>query len=197
MELISTKPIILQGEKGYSKKGSLPANASYYYSFSRIKTNGTIIIDDKQFDVVGNSWMDREWSSSALEKGQVGWDWFSIQLSDGRDIMIYRIRRTNGDADPNSKAIMIDKFGKHTNIPWQKLNVNSFSNWISPKSGRKYPSGWKIVIPSEDINIEINPMIKNQELRTSINYWEGAVKVKSMEKGQNIEGYGYVELTGY
>ena len=197
LELSSVKPMILQGNQGYSKKGSLPGNASYYYSFTRMQTHGTINIQGREFSVHGSSWMDREWSTSALEKGQKGWDWFALQLSDGREIMLYQIRRDNGKADLNSKGVIIDKAGHSRKLDWKELNLELISNWTSPETRIKYPSGWRLSIPAENLNLEIKPLIEKQELRTSINYWEGAVEVKSLKKESILKGVGYVELTGY
>ena len=197
LELSSLKPLVLQGNQGYSKKGSLPGNASYYYSFTRMDTHGTINIQGREFSVHGSSWMDREWSTSALEKGQKGWDWFALQLSDGREIMLYQIRRGNGKADFNSKGVIIDEVGHSRELDWKELNLELISNWTSPETRIKYPSGWRLSIPSENLNLEIQPLIEKQELRTSINYWEGAVEVKSLKEESILKGVGYVELTGY
>ena len=195
--LSSLKPLVLQGNQGYSKKGSLPGNASYYYSFTRMDTHGTITIKGHEFKVHGSSWMDREWSTSALEKGQKGWDWFALQLSDGREIMLYQIRRGNGKVDLNSKGVIIDEIGQSSQLDWNELNLELISNWTSPETKIKYPSGWILSIPSENLNLEIKPLIEKQELRTSINYWEGAVEVKSLKDESILKGVGYVELTGY
>ena len=197
LELSSLKPLVLQGNQGYSKKGSLPGNASYYYSFTRMDTHGTINIQGREFSVHGSSWMDREWSTSALEKGQKGWDWFALQLSDGREIMLYQIRRANGKADFNSKGVIIDEVGHSRELDWKELNLEIISHWTSPETRIKYPSGWRLSIPSENLNLEIKPLIEKQELRTSINYWEGAVEVKSLKEESILKGVGYVELTGY
>ena len=189
--------MVLQGNQGHSQKGSRPGNASYYYSFTRMKTEGTLKILNREFKVFGNSWMDREWSTSALEKGQKGWDWFALQLSDGREIMLYQIRRENGMADVTSKGVIVDRYGNYRKLEWNNLNLKILSNWTSPETGIQYPSGWSLEIPSENLNLKIMPLIKKQELRTAVNYWEGAVGVKTIENGKELQGKGYVELTGY
>ena len=197
LELSSSKPLVLQGNQGHSQKGSRPGNASYYYSFTRMQTQGTLKIGDREFNVHGSSWMDREWSTSALEKGQKGWDWFALQLSDGREIMLYQIRRDNGKADLTSKGVIINESGHSIKLEWKDLDLKILSSWTSPETGIRYPSGWKLNIPSENLDLEIKPLIENQELRTSVNYWEGAVEVQSLQNDISLNGKGYVELTGY
>ena len=96
LELETAKPVVLNGDQGLSQKGRETGNASYYYSYTRMPTRGTVTVGFKTFEVQGSSWLDREWSTSALEEGQVGWDWFALQLSDGRDLMVYRLRQADG-----------------------------------------------------------------------------------------------------
>jgi len=197
LELTSLKPFVLQGNQGHSQKGSRPGNASYYYSFTRMKTQGVLKIQGTPFQVQGQSWMDREWSTSALEKGQIGWDWFALQLSDGREIMLYQIRLENGKPDSTSKGVVVDQNGKTTPLDWNDLKLEVLGNWTSPETGVQYPSGWKLSIPSENLNFQINPLIEKQELRASVNYWEGAVEVVNLLEQRKKAGRGYVELTGY
>jgi predicted secreted hydrolase len=111
--------------------------------------------------------------------------------------MLYQIRRGNGKADFNSKGVIIDEVGHSRELDWKELNLELISNWTSPETRIKYPSGWRLSIPSENLNLEIQPLIEKQELRTSINYWEGAVEVKSLKEESILKGVGYVELTGY
>jgi predicted secreted hydrolase len=108
LRLNSLKPVVLQGDRGLSRKGSRPGNASYYYSLTRLATGGTLRIGAHTYTVSGLSWMDREWSTSALEPGQSGWDWFALQLSDGRELMYYRLRRKDGAPDPHSRVVILD-----------------------------------------------------------------------------------------
>ena len=162
-----------------------------------MQTQGTLKIGDREFNVHGSSWMDREWSTSALEKSQKGWDWFALQLSDGREIMLYQIRRDNGKADLTSKGVIINESGHSIKLEWKDLDLKILSSWASPETGIRYPSGWKLNIPSENLDLEIKPLIENQELRTSVNYWEGAVEVQSLQNDISLNGKGYVELTGY
>ncbi len=187
------KPLVLQGEQGLSKKSAEFGNASYYFSQTRLQTNGVINIQGEKFNVDGLSWLDREWSTSALNKNQVGWDWFSLQLDDYREIMLYQLRLKNGGIDPFSSGSIIDKNGKVIRLNKNDFEITVLGHWKSPETSIVYPSAWKVNIPKYKLSLEIRPYQTNQELRTSVIYWEGAVKIT----GNNISGNGYVELTGY
>ena len=111
--------------------------------------------------------------------------------------MLYQIRLENGKPDSTSKGVVVDQNGVTTRLDWNDLKHEVLGNWTSPETGVQYPSGWKLSIPSENLNFQINPLIKKQELRTSVNYWEGAVEVISLLDQSEKAGRGYVELTGY
>ena len=192
----SIKPHILQGDRGLSKKSATPGNASYYYSYTRLKTHGAITINDETFSVIGNSWLDREWSTSALEKNQLGWDWFSLQLSNGQEIMFYQLRNKNGQIDQASSGSYINEDGKATKLSQDQVLIKPLTFWKSP-SGTEYPSTWNFSIPSKNIKLHIKPHIENQEIDLSVRYWEGAVGITGDINSNNITGNGYVELSGY
>ncbi len=193
LNLESMKPIVLQGDKGLSQKSSEVGNASYYFSQTRINSSGTIVVDGQKFEVTGLSWLDREWSTSALGENQEGWDWFSIQLDDRREIMLYQLRLKNGGIDPFSSGSFIEKDGTVKHLNADDFEIVVLDTWKSPETGILYPSKWKVTIPEQDIELTVTPLLNNQELLLSFNYWEGAVKVS----GDGISGKGYVELTGY
>ena len=194
--LNASKPKVLQGEEGLSQKGKQPGNASYYYSYTRLKTEGKILLNEKEFEVLGYSWMDREWSTSALSDDQVGWDWFALQFNDNSEIMYYQMRKKDGTPDVYSKGILVDKNGSSRLIKKDQVYLEVTDYWESP-SGVKYPSGWTLDIPDEKIKLEITPAIKNQLMNVSINYWEGAMLIKGLKNNEQLNGRGYVELTGY
>lgn len=196
LSLESQKPIILQGDSGLSQKSSTVGNASYYFSITRLKTKGTIKINGQEFDLGGYSWFDREWSTSSLDTNQIGWDWFSLQLDNNYEIMFYALRNKDGSIDEFSKGSIVNPEGKIEKIHFNQVQLKVKDFWLNPE-GRKYPSGWFLNIPEKGINIEINPVIKNQEHRHSFRYWEGAVQLKGSFNNQNVLGKGYVELTGY
>ena len=199
LELAEGKPVVLQGDRGLSQKGSQPGNASYYYAFTRMPASGTVVVGADSVAVSGEAWLDREWSTSALADGQVGWDWFALQLDDGWDLMVYQLRLADGTADPLSDGVVIDPSGLRIPLEWgTEVVMESVGSWTSPIDGAVYPSGWTIVVPDRGWDLEVEPRIPNQELDVSFRYWEGAVEVSGTgEGGAPVEGHGYVELTGY
>lgn len=187
------KPVVLQGDKGLSQKSQEPGNASYYFSQTRVDTSGRVIIDGQEFEVRGLSWLDREWSTSALGENQEGWDWFSIQLNDGREIMLYQLRLKDGGIDNYSSGSIVNKNGDLTPLKAADFEIEVLDTWKSSKTGIDYPSKWRISIPGHDIELNVVPLLQDQELLHSFIYWEGAVKIS----GEGFSGKGYVELTGY
>lgn len=195
--LDTARPIVPQGDRGLSRKGASPGNASYYYSMTRLTTRGNVRVGDGSFPVEGNSWLDREWGTSSLEKGQVGWDWFALQLSDGRDLMFYRLRREDGKTDPFSAGTLALPDGSSRLLSPDDVRIETLDYWKSPESGARYPSRWLLRVPSEGLELEVVPRVAGQELRTAVRYWEGAVSAHGTSRGGPVEGDGYVELTGY
>ena len=193
LALTATKPPVLNGDAGLSQKSAEPGNASYYYSITRLATVGELRIDDTAFRVRGSSWVDREWSSSALGDDQVGWDWFALQLDDGRELMMYQLRRRDGSADPNSAGTLTLADGTAVHLGKDDIAIHVLDTWSSPEGGT-YPSRWQLVVPAHDIDVEVVPVLADQELFTTVRYWEGAVDVSG---SAGSGGRGYVELTGY
>lgn len=187
------KPIVLQGNKGLSQKGKEPGNASYYYSVTRLKTEGSLKVAGREYKVRGLSWLDREWSTSALGEDMEGWDWFSLQLDDGRDIMLYRLRRKDGAADTHSMGSLIEKDGSVKALKASDFSIEVLDTWESTDTGVTYPSKWRVSIPEYAVDLTVTPYQPNQELNLSFIYWEGAVSIS----GGGVSGNGYVELTGY
>lgn len=192
----SEKPLVLQGDQGLSQKGPGSGNASYYYSLTRLKAVGTVQIAGKTYEISGNSWMDREWSTSALGEDQIGWDWFSLQFSDGQELMYYQLRNKDGSSDKFSKGILVDKSGKGKVFYRDEIELLVNDYWESPLGGR-YPSDWTLNVPAENLSITVTPFLKNQELDVAVRYWEGAVAINGERNGKPFDGRGYVELTGY
>ncbi|MEQ9563674.1 MAG: lipocalin-like domain-containing protein [Woeseiaceae bacterium] len=196
LQMTALKPPVLNGTDGLSQKSAEPGNASYYYSITRWQTRGSLRIGSAQFRVSGLSWLDREWSSSALAANQQGWDWFALQLSDGSDLMFYNLRLNDGRQDPMSAGTWIDADGNTSRIDRSDLEIVVTDRWQSP-SGGIYPSAWTLHLPKESLRIEIVPVLADQELITTVRYWEGAVDVRGEHSGLPVSGRGYVELTGY
>jgi len=195
--LTSPKSYVLQGDQGLSQKSREPGNASYYYSYPRLSTDGTVSVAGRQFSVTGTSWMDREWSTSALSSEQSGWDWFALQLSDNTELMFYRLRRKDGQADSNSAGSLVLADNEKVALKDNDVTIKILDSWTSPHSKITYPSRWRLAIPSQGLEIEVDPLLSDQELNVSYRYWEGAVSVNGTKNGQLISGQGYVELAGY
>jgi len=193
IDLNPMKEMILNGQDGLSRKGPEVGAASYYFSITRLGSNGTLCSMDGCYDVTGFSWLDREWSTSVLSRNQVGWDWFALQLDDMREIMLFQIRETGGGISPFSSGSLVDEQGRKTHLTSTQVSITVLDDWQSPKSGKKYPSKWRIRIPHEGLELLLQPLMKDQEHRHSFAYWEGAVGVS----GSGVTGRGYVELTGY
>jgi predicted secreted hydrolase len=197
LRLAAGKPPVLQGDRGLSRKGQEPGNASYYYSLTRLPSDGRIVLRGEVYEVAGLSWMDREWSTSSLDKGVVGWDWFSLQLDDGRDLMAYQLRRADGSADPLSAGALVAADGGARTLAGADYRIEPLATWRSPKTGRAYPSRWHLALPAERLELEIEPLLADQELDHSFVYWEGAVRFRGHAAAAPVTGRGYVELTGY
>jgi predicted secreted hydrolase len=196
----SLKPVVLQGKQGLSQKSLEPGNASYYYSFTRLHTTGTLTVEDKEYQLNGLSWLDREWSSSALGKHQSGWDWFSLQLNNGEELMYYRMRnkknnRSNPTNTQGSQGKWINKDGTTINLTSKDVTLTPLEYWQA-ENGKRYPVSWKMAIPRLSQHLIIKAAINDQLMRTSVEYWEGSVTVHSINSKQQI-GQGYLEMTGY
>jgi predicted secreted hydrolase len=192
LTLAPAKPAVLQGDRGLSQKGEQRGNASYYYSFPRLDTRGEIRTPEQSFSVSGSSWLDREWSTSALEHGQVGWDWLALQLDDGRELMLYQIRREDGTPGPHSAGALIEADGSTRRLALADFSIEVLDTWVSPRSGVTYPALWRIRVLTADLDLEVRPVLAGQELDLTFRYWEGAVDVWGTQRGR-----GYVELVGY
>ncbi len=197
LRLKDLKGPILEGDRGLSQKGPDKGNASYYYSQTRLQSTGTIRVGSQSYTVNGLSWMDHEFSTSALGPNQVGWDWFSIQLDDGSELMLYHIRQRDGSLDPFSSGTIIRPDGSTRPLNVADFNIQVNHTWKSPHSSGIYPAAWTVTIPSDHLILQIKPLIADQELNLSFIYWEGAVEIMGERNGVEMTGKGYVELTGY
>jgi predicted secreted hydrolase len=191
----------LHGEDGLSRKAAKSAAASYYYSVTRLETKGHLTLNGRTLGVDGVSWMDHEFFSSAMAPGLVGWDWFALQLDDGREVMLYLLRHQDGSLDPASCGTLVDAAGKTRHLTLSDFQVKSTGVWKSPHSQASYPAGWQINFPGAGLNLTLAPTLADQEVRAGlpakVSYWEGQVKIQGRQEGSPITGRGYVELTGY
>ena len=201
LSLIPIKKRVFHGKNGISIKGSNKGNASHYFSYTRMKTEGSIFIKGEKFQVKGSSWMDREFSSNPLNPSLAGWDWFSIKLDNQTEIMLYQLRKKNGNTDPNSSGTFISADQNYHHLTLNEFSISNKSSWTSEKTGAIYPAVWEIDILESDIHLIITPDFSSQELyhlrSISGSYWEGSVSIKGSVGGKPVTGTGYVELVGY
>ena len=197
LTLSTGKPLVMQGDRGLSQKSAEPGNASYYYSYTRLPTAGSVQLQGQQFTVNGSSWLDREWSTSALGPQQTGWDWFALQLDDGRDLMFYRLRHQDGSMDRFSSGILVATDGQVRRLSGDQVELKPLTDWTSPVTGDRYPAAWQLRLPADALDLTITPKLADQEMRLTVRYWEGAVTVRGHSQGQPISGQGYLEMTRY
>ncbi len=188
LTVTAAKPLVLQGKAGYSEKS--PGNASFYYSYPRLTLRGTLTRDGETRTVSGQGWFDHEWSSSVLAEWQSGWDWFSLQLNDGRELMLFRLRTKAGRAEPENRyGILIERDGSSRVIAPDAIRLTPGNTWRGPK-GQNYPVEWQL--NAAGMSLTIKARQPNQAMTGRFDYWEGAVTVEG-----DAKGVGYLEMTGY
>jgi predicted secreted hydrolase len=201
LALVPIKSAVIHGENGVSQKAVGEGYASHYYSLTRMRTNGELYWQGQSYQVEGLAWMDHEFGSNQLRDYQVGWDWFSVQLDNQTELMLYIIRHKDGKPDPTSSGTFVYPDGRTEHLPLETFVIKALGSWKSRKSGTTYPSGWLIRVPSKQLELRLMPTVKDQELTTRqstlVNYWEGSVLVEGRLGSKDVEGRGYVELTGY
>lgn len=190
------KPLVLHGDRGLSAKSGDFGNASYYYSFPRLGVSGTLDAGDGPRGVTGTAWMDREWSTSVLSPDQTGWDWWSVQLDDGRDLMLFRLRATREGAE-TIDGTMVNPDGSARPLDLAGADLEELRVWRSPDGRTAYPVEWRIRVPREDLDLRITPVLDDQEVQHAFRYWEGAIRVTSPGTQPAVRGVGYLEMTGY
>ena len=202
---------VLNGDRGLSAKSSVPGSASYYYSIPRVAVHGRLIRDGKSIDVHGLAWMDREWGSGPLDQG---WDWFALQLQDGSSLMFYSLRNRDGSRDSHSAGTWVSSAGAARPLAAGDVQIDVLDYWKNVR-GERYPSRWRVRAPAVGVDVEVRPVLADQELTTAPRYWEGAVDVVAAGDGRapgaqrtdgrdagdavsgKAGGRGYVELVGY
>ena len=195
------KPPVAHGNRGYSLKGSRNENASCYYSFTRLEVAGTLKLGDEAFKVDGSAWMDHEYSTAPLEDKITGWDWFSLQLSDETELMIYLLRLDGGGYHPASSGTFVDPLGEARHLSKKDFQIRIMDQWKSPRTGAVYPCGWRFRVMPLNMDLNVFSDLPDQELVTQksiqVIYWEGSVSAKGVGSGNALEGKGYAEMTGY
>ncbi len=187
------------GTNGLSRKGTEPEAVSRYVSFTRLATAGTWRKGAVSRRVRGTSWLDHEWGPGSIGKDAAGWDWFSVQLDDGRDLMLYRMRGRAGEASRFTSGTLVAKDGTSRPLDAGEIGIEETARWKSARSGATYPARWTLRVPSAGLALDVVPLLADQELvterSTRVTYWEGACAVRSAE-GASL-GKAYVEMTGY
>lgn len=201
LEVNSAKPMVLQGQRGLSRKTDIEGEASYYYSYTRLLSQGTIRIGDQNYEVQGNSWFDHEFMTNVLSSSIVGWDWFSIQLDSNQELMLYQLRNDLGQVKKWSKGVLIQPDGSLIQLDPKSITFHVIDTWKSSHNGAIYPSTWKIEYSPLELELLIKPQKNDQEFLVtrfqSMSYWEGTCQISGKVQGQQTQGYGYTELTGY
>ncbi|MGP0566018.1 MULTISPECIES: lipocalin-like domain-containing protein [unclassified Nitrospina] len=201
LQLAPEKAPVIHGTGDDKPKWDIPEKAPNYYSFTRLKTKGTVFIDGQPVEVTGTSWMDHVFAERLLVPKQAGWDWFSLKLDNGAEVMLFRIRLQDGKYDPRSGGTLVRADGTQVHLPSEKQSVDVLKTWTSPKSDVTYPAAWKIDLPERNIALKVIPDLAAQELfllrSVSNSYWEGSVTVEGTYDGKSVRGKGYVGLVGY
>jgi predicted secreted hydrolase len=200
LELVPVKQPVIQGQNGLSQKAEGAGHASHYFSLTRLMTTGSIDLDGKISQVQGTSWMDHEFFTGSMAANETGWDWLSLQLEDGTELMLYRLRHKDGSIDPYSSGSYVDATGKS-----QFLSARDFTmipmavTWTSPTTKATYTVRWHISIPRLKIELDVTTPLISQELtgRFGPSYWEGAIDVAGVRDQSPLRGVGYLEMTGY
>jgi predicted secreted hydrolase len=201
LTLAVQKPPVIHGEHGVSQKGEGRGHASHYYSLTRLKTNGTLTLRGKAQPVTGWSWMDHEFGSTRLSPDQVGWDWFSLQFDDGADLMLYIIRKADGQFDRFSAGTWVGVDGRSALLRQSDFTIEPLDHWVSPRTKGRYPIRWRLRVAPMALDVIVTPAFPDQELDTAkttqVIYWEGAASAAGTIAGRPLRGRGYVEMTGY
>ncbi len=192
MVMSEGKPIVLQGEQGLSRKSE--QHASYYYSMTRLRAAATLRVGDRTIKVNGQAWFDREWSTGALSRDQVGWDWFALQLDRGEEVMVGQLRRRDSARDPYDSGVWVDPGGAYRVLRAEDFTLTPLKYWRDDR-GVRWPIRWRLVLTEPPQTLVIQAAFPNQRMDTAVVYWEGLVYV--LDARERAIGRGYMELTGY
>lgn len=199
LSLAPAKPLVLHGGDGWSPKGPEPGNASAYVSWTRLAVSGELTVDGAPRAVTGEAWYDHEFGSTVLGDGVVGWDWFGLRLADGRELMLFHLRRQDGGIGEASAGTLVERDGSARALGRADFEIEALARWTNPRTGATWPARWRLRVPSAGIDLEAAPLVADCELvstaSTGVRYWEGPVRLSDAEG--RAAGEGYAELTGY
>jgi predicted secreted hydrolase len=200
LKLLPAKRPVIEGQNGVSQKAEGVGHASHYVSLTRLLTKGSIDVDGKTYQVEGTSWMDHEFFTGSMAADETGWDWLSVQLEDGSELMLYRLRHRDGSIDPYSSGSYVDAQGKNEFLSAKDFMLMPMGdNWTSSQTKASYPERWRVSIARLGIELDVATPLRDQELAGSYgpSYWEGTVNVSGQRDGAALRGVGYLEMTGY
>lgn len=200
LKLVPTKPPVIQGQDGISRKAAGVGHASHYYSITRLRTSGWIHLGGKAYQVEGTSWMDHEFFTGSMAADETGWDWLSVQFNDGSDLMLYLLRHKDGSIDPYSSGSYVDARGNSRFLSSRDFAMKPEGDtWISPVTKAAYPLRWHVSIPKLDLAFHVTTPLRTQEMTGQFgpSYWEGVIDVDGTQAKAEVHGVGYLEMTGY
>lgn len=201
LDLKPAKVAVINGQNGVSQKSEGPGKASHYITFTRLNATGSILIGDQAFDVDGTSWMDHEFSTNSMGANQSGWDWLSLQFDDNTELMLYRLRRTDGATDTFSAGTYVHADGTAQHLTVDEFTMTPSAFWTSPTTGGQYPLQWQVEAHSLALALTITTPLAAQEIVSTRGrgptYWEGAIDVVGEKRDRSVNGVGYLEMTGY
>ncbi|MEO6459837.1 MAG: lipocalin family protein [Bdellovibrionota bacterium] len=201
LKVEADKPLCYHGANGYAAKNARVEDGSLYCSFTRLKASGKLLIDGVLHEVTGSAWMDHEKMAADDRVFHNGWDWYSLQLDNGCELMLYLLKDANGDMSSYAMGSYFDKDGKTHAIQADDIQWDRLQYWKSPRSKANYPVVNHIRITSLGLDLRVNPLLEDQEMDTSktafITYWEGAVSAEGTCRSERVTGRGYLELVGY
>lgn len=197
LELTPAKPAVINGDNGVSQKADGAGKASHYITFTRLNAAGTLQLGGEKFPVDGTAWMDHEFSTNSMGEDQAGWDWLSLQLDDGADLMLYRLRGADGSADEHSAGTYVHADGSVLHLKAEDFTMTPSAVWSSPATGGNYPLQWRVEVPQLNLDLTVTTPLQAQEIVPTNGrgptYWEGAIDAE----GGGLRGVGYLEMTGY
>ena len=192
----ATKPAALHNEIGYLVALS---GWTYYYSWTRMDLSGTLVVDGQELDVTGRAWMDHQWGDFVVSGYPTGWQWFSVSMDNGQELMVAEAREADGQK--TVYGTLVDPSGATTHIDGEDISIDVLGSWTSPHTGGEYPAGWSIGIPLHGLAMTLTPIHDDQEFTLAFPpntiYWEGLVETDITFDGESVGGSGYVELVGY
>ena len=171
---------------GYS--GTPETGQLYYQSVTRLALTGTIADQPAR----GTAWLDHQWGDQMPGRSAL-WDWFGVHLSDGSDLMLYRVKTPDGRAvQLAGSEVGADGMARAVG----NVTMTPLRRWTSP-SGRTYTLDWTVT--TDRGNLTLKAVHDDQELlakSTFVAYWEGPVAGEGQWGGAAVTVQGMGEFVG-